>query len=188
MLNQHQKNLLWAGNIWYFGEGMLGPIFAVFTERIGGDVLDVAWAWAIFLAVTGVLIIYVGKYSDRLREKHGREKLMIVGYALNTIFTFAYIFVDTPMELFFVQAGLGIAVAFAAPTWLALYDQYSDNKHDGYMWGLEGGQMRLVQAVAILIGGLLVKYFSFVTLFLIMGCIQLLATIYQAKILYLTKR
>ena len=35
-LNKNLKILLYGGNIWYFAEGMLGPLFAVFTERIGG--------------------------------------------------------------------------------------------------------------------------------------------------------
>ncbi|MFW5719419.1 MAG: hypothetical protein ACOCXT_00120 [Candidatus Dojkabacteria bacterium] len=42
--------LLIAGNIWYFGEGMFGPLLAVFAERIGGDLLDITWVWATLIA------------------------------------------------------------------------------------------------------------------------------------------
>ena len=31
-----------GANIWYFGEGMMGPLFAVFTDRVGGDTLSTA--------------------------------------------------------------------------------------------------------------------------------------------------
>ena len=31
--------LLLGANIWYFGEGMMGPLFAVFAEKVGGDIL-----------------------------------------------------------------------------------------------------------------------------------------------------
>ena len=45
-LTRSLKILLIGANIWYFGEGMMGPLFAVFAEKIGGDILDITWAWA----------------------------------------------------------------------------------------------------------------------------------------------
>lgn len=36
--------LLIASSLWYFSEGLLGPLFAVFSEQIGGDVLDITAA------------------------------------------------------------------------------------------------------------------------------------------------
>lgn len=180
MLKKQEKILLIGSNIWSFADGMLGPLLAVFTSRIGGDILEISWAWAIYLFVTGVMVIVVGKVSDRYYSK---EKLMVVGYALTTVFTFSYIFVKSPMHLFLVQAGLGIALALCNPTWLALYDQYSDKKNDGYIWALSDGQTKMVTAVAILIGGTIVRFSSFTALFVAMGIIQLIATLYQAQIL-----
>src|SRR3990167_2426171 len=115
LLNKNSRILLYGSNIWYFGEGMLGPLFAVFTERIGGDILDISWAWATYLIITGILYIVVGKYID---GKHSKSKVMVFGYALNAIFTFSFLFVSSPWHLFIVQAGLGVAAAMATPTWL----------------------------------------------------------------------
>lgn len=55
-LNKLSRILLLGANIWYFGEGMLGPLLAIFTEKVGGDIMDITWAWAVFLIVTGVLL------------------------------------------------------------------------------------------------------------------------------------
>lgn len=52
-MNSKIKALLYSSNIWYLGEGMLGPLLAIYTERIGGDIFDISWAWAIYLVVTG---------------------------------------------------------------------------------------------------------------------------------------
>jgi len=110
--------------------------------------------------------------------------MMIAGYSLNALFTFSYLLVSTPFHLFLVQAGLGIAAALAIPTWEALYDtNYENKKHEGYVWGLAGGQAQIVTGIAIIIGGLIVNYFSFRILFITMGIIQIIATIYQAQIL-----
>lgn len=184
MLNKHIKVLLYGANLWYLGEGMLGPLIAVFTERVGGDILDISWALAIYLAVTGVVTILVGKFAD---TDDIQKRLMVSGYGLNALFTFCYVFVDSTTSLFFVQAGLGIAYALAAPTWEALYAKHENKKIGGYTWGLAEGESNLVIAGAILIGGLIVAYASFQALFITMACIQLLATLYQSKILFLKK-
>ena len=175
-----EKILLGGASFWWFGEGLFGPLFAIFAGRVGGSVLDITWAWAIYLLVTGVLEVFIGKLSDRI----GHAKLMIAGYALNALFTFSYIFVHTPTGLFIVQAGLGVALALADPTWDALYAKHEDPRRAGYLWGLQHGTEQLITGVSILIGGLIVSYFSFIALFVIMGIIQTIGTIYQAKILY----
>lgn len=180
VLNKKERILLYGGNLWSFGAGMFGPLLAVFTEKIGGSVLDVAWAWAIFLIISGVLYINAGKISD---HKIKKEKIMVTGYVLNAICTFSYLFVQRPMHLFVVQAGLGVANALASPTWMALYAKYEDRKHAGLAWGLAGGEAAILTGIAVIIGGVVVKYFSFDVLFVVMGTMQAIAAIYQSRIL-----
>lgn len=179
MLKQ-AKILLAASNLWYFGEGMLGPLFAVFAERVGGNILDIAWAWATYLIVTGVLTIVVGKFSDKLFTK---EKLLVIGYGLNALFTFSYLLISKPAHLFLVQAGLGVSLALASPTWSSLYSKYEDKKKRGLIWGLASGEANICTGIAIIIGGFIVNFASFSALFITMGCIQLLAFFVEAKIL-----
>jgi predicted MFS family arabinose efflux permease len=175
-----ERNLLISTNIWYFGEGLLGPLLAIFTKSIGGDLLDITWAWAIFLVFTGVLNMVFGYLSD---HKYGKEKLMVAGYFLNAIFTFGYLFIKTTYGLFFIEAGLGVAAALSTATWDALYAKYSDRKTDGSIWGVHEGWAKIITAAAIIMGGLIVNYFSFKALFFIMGIIQTAAAIYQTRIL-----
>lgn len=180
MLSRKGKILLYSSNLWYLGEGMLGPLFAVFAGVVGGNILDITWAWAIYLSVTGILILFIGKLSDGL----SKEKILIAGYGLNTLFTFGYLLVDTPYELFIVQAGLGLAAALSIPTWDALYDHHSGDEKDGFIWGLASGEAYLITAVAVIIGGFVVTRFSFSVLFITMGSIHALATLYQARIFF----
>ncbi len=184
MLNKRGRILLVGSALWYFGEGMLGPLFAVFSQDIGGNVLDVTNAWAVFLVVTGVCTVFVGRIADHFAKRRGREILMIVGYALNAALTFAYLLVSTPAQLFWVQAGLGLAVALSASTWLSLYSHSTLHEQSSSAWSLESGLQKMVDAAAIFIGGYIVTHYSFATLFLIMGCVQTIATIYQARILF----
>lgn len=178
--NRYIKTMLYGGNLWYFGEGMLGPLFAVLAERLGGDILSISWAWAIYLVLAGTLCIVVGEITDKYDNA---EEIMVIGYALNTIFTFGYLFVSTPGHLIIVQAGLGIAAAMATPTWNALYAKHEDRGHGGLQWGFSNGSAQIITGAAIFIGGYIVSLFSFNALFITMGTIQVVATIYQAQIL-----
>ena len=101
-LSKLTKVLLWGANIWFFGEGLLGPLLAVFTEKVGGDILDISWAWAIFLMVTGVCYIITGRLINNKPMKT-KVILMIIGYGLNAIFTFCYLFVSNTEQLFILQ-------------------------------------------------------------------------------------
>ncbi len=182
-MNRYQRALLFSSYMWYFGEGLLGPLYAVFTQRIGGDILELTGAYAFYLVVVGVLEIYVGKLSDH----HSKKYLMTIGYGLNALATFGYLFVDSPLKLFFIQGVLGVAVALATPTWNSLFSIYENKKHAGEEWGLADGVPQLVTSLAVMMGGIIVTYFSFSFLFVLMGIVQIFSTFVLLHMFHLDK-
>ena len=181
-LTKSTKILLIASSLWYFGEGLFGPLFAIYAEKIGGDLLDITWAWAFYLVTTGVFYFIIGKYYNNSPYK---KHVMIAGYALNALLTFCYLFVSNPRELFILQIGLGFAEALSAPIWDALFASNMEDTEDTFHWSLATGHTHFVSGIAIAIGGLIANYISFDALFLTMGIIQVIATLVQAKLLYL---
>jgi len=182
-MRREERILLWGSNLWLLGDGLLGPLFAVFAGEIGGDIFDITAAWAIFMIVTGILTIQVGKFGDKI----GHEYLLFAGYALNTVFTFSFLLIETPAQLFMVQAGLGISLALANPTWYALYDKYSTPNKDGYIWGVASGHGNIATGIAAMAGGYIVTNYSFEVLFITMGIIQAITTILQAQLFFRKK-
>jgi MFS family permease len=172
--------LLKSALIWYFGEGLLGPLLVIFSQKVGGDILNISWAFAVFLLVSGICTIVVGYLSDIF----SKEKICVLGFYLNAMFTFSYLYVDSIYSLLLVQAGIGLATALANPTWDALYSEYQDHSKEGWGWGIEEGLKNVVLSIALLIGGFAITTFSFNTVFIIMGCIQVIAAIYQTRILF----
>ena len=71
----------------------------------------------------------------------------------------------------------------ATPTWNALYAQYEDKRKAGLIWGMAEGQTKVVTGTAIVIGGAIVNWLSFSTLFITMGLIQVFATFYSIQLL-----
>ena len=176
--------LIWSSNIWNFADGLLGPLFAVFSQKIGGNVLDIASAWGTYLIVTGVFVIIVGIFSDRLPKL----PILFTGYLLTAFFTFCYLLVHTPMQLFLVQAGIGFSLALSNPTYFALLGRFtSGNERDGTMWGWADGRDKIATGLAIFVGGLIVSATSFKILFIVMGCLQLVACLYLARLFYVRR-
>lgn len=171
--------LLLASSLWYFSEGLLGPLFAVFTERIGGDVLDITGAWAAYLIASGIAYPVFGHLVNNTRWKF---RVIVIGYALNTVFTFSYLLVSNTTQLLLVQIGLGIAEAISTPSWDAYYATHIERTDDTLAWGIASGHTQFISGIAIAIGGLIAQYVSFDALFLLMGCISLLATLVQARL------
>ena len=177
--------LLLASSLWYFSEGLLGPLFAVFTERIGGDLLDITVAWALYLVASGLAFLAVGRLLNRSRWKF---RMIAVGYTLNTVFTFAYLLVADTLGLLLVQVGLGVAEAVATPSWDAYYASRLADTDDTFAWGIASGHTQLISGVAIAIGGLIANFISFEALFVTMGLISLAATLVQIRLTLLDER
>lgn len=189
-LSKTCRILLLGANIWYFGEGMMGPLFAIFAEKVGGDILDIMWAWTTYLIITGIFYIVVGRFLDRknnVNKVYFKEKVMVAGYSLNALFTFGYLFVKSPLELLGVQAGLGMAEAIGTPAWDSLYARSIVNKTDSYAWGLSTGQSQIVSGIAFAVGGVITHFISFNALFITMGVVQIVAAVVTARLLFVKK-
>lgn len=180
-MNKNALNILIiSNNLWSLAEGMFGPLFAVFADKIGGDIFDITWAWAAYLVARGTVSVLTGKISDKWISK---EKLVVIGFGLHAIFTFSFLLVSNKWELALVQLGLGFATALASPTWYSLFARYSGNNKNGSAWGVVNGLEDYLAAIGIITGGILVAKFGFTGLFVVMGVVQTLATLYQAKML-----
>lgn len=179
MISKKERTLLFANNLWYLSEGMLGPLFGIYCAKFQSSPLDISWIWALYLISVGFVVIGLGYISDFIHK----EKLLVLGYGLQTIFTFCYIFVNTKYQLAFLQLGLGISGGLSTTTWYTLYSRFEDKSHEGLTWGLANGLSSIYTGIALLCGGLIIANSSFEILFLIMSIIQFLATLYVSKLI-----
>lgn len=174
---------MWSSNVWNFADGLLGPLFAVFAQKVGGSVLDIGWAWGIYLVVSGICIIGVGYVSDRLPKL----PILFTGYLLVAALTFCYLLVSTPLQLFVLQAAMGFALALTNPTFYALYATYVRDDKGGAAWGLADGRDKIATGLAVFAGGMIVSTYGFQTLFVVMGLLQLVSTAYIARLFYVAE-
>jgi MFS family permease len=156
-----------------FAESMLVPMYAAFTEKVGGSILDAGVAFAVFSIATGLVVILVG--TRPWFQTHVRV-FLIVGLLVSTMCNVSYVFVANRWQLFGAQTLAGLATGLIEPAWDALFTD--DIEHwPARHWSIWAGGTHLVGGAAALIGGLAVAYFSFRALFLSMAFVDAIATV-----------
>jgi len=145
--------------------GMIGPIYAIFVQNIGGDVLDVGWAYFTFTFTSGVILYLISRWENKVLYK---EKLVFIGYLINALGCLLYYFTDTKIMLFIVQAVLGIGIAVLSPAFDSLYSHFVKSDEEASDWGAWEAMGYIVAAIAAILGSLIVDAYGFRPLFLIM--------------------
>lgn len=154
---------------------MLGPIYALFVEKVGGDLMDASIAGGIFALVAGITTLISGKYSDRVKEN---ELIVVVGYAIMGFGFLLYFWVSSVFFLFVVQAIIGLGEAIYSPAFDAVYSKHLDGHKSGTQWGAWESMNYFTAAVGAIAGGGLVTFFGFQTLFILMATLCFSSAIY----------
>ncbi len=156
-----------------FSESMLVPMYAVFTEKVGGSILDAGIAYSVFSIATGLVIALLG--TRDVFERHTR-RFLIVGFLGSVICDVGFIFVQNRWQLFGVQVVAGLASGLIEPAWDALFSdgiEESAAKH----WSIWAGGTHLLAGLAAVVGGVVVSLSSFTVLFITMAVIDMVAVL-----------
>ena len=184
-MQRELKILLSSYALFGLAAGMFGPIYAVFVEQIGGDLLTAGAAYAAFSFAAGILIFIISRWEDHVKHK---EKLVVVGYFVMTLGYLGYIMIRTPLDLFVVQAVLGVGNAILSPAWDAIYSKRLDKGRYASEWGIWESMNYIVIALAALIGGFLANVFGFRFIFVIMFILSFFGFLISLLFLYGKKK
>ncbi len=175
LFNKALRALLITNGMILIAAAMLGPIYALFVEEIGGDLLDASIAGAIFALTAGFVTLISGRLSDKIRHS---EFVVILGYVLIGTGFFMYQFVDSIMFLFAIQILIGFGEAIYSPAFDKLYSAHLDKGKSGTQWGAWEGMNYFTAAFGALVGGLIVTRFGFDAIFIIMAALSYISASY----------
>jgi MFS family permease len=175
LFNKALRILLVTNGLILIAGAMLGPIYALFVESLGGSLLDASMAGAIFALAAGLMSLISGKFSDRIKES---ELVVVFGYTLIGIGFLLYNFVSSIWFLFVVQVIIGFGGAIYAPVFDAIYSKHLDKGKEGKEWGAWESMNYFTAAAGAILGGLIVTYFGFNAIFTIMAVLCFLSAIY----------
>lgn len=172
MRNKGLKVLFQANGIFIFGTSLLGPLYAVYVERIVSTPVAISASSAAFLIASTLFTLLIAQFGDRMREK---EYLLMAGFLVRAIAWLAYIFVANMPMLLFVQVLLGLGEALGSPSFNALFARHLDHGEtvrDYSSWSIFHS---LISAVGVVAGGFIATYFGFVPVFIIMAAFALIS-------------
>ena len=179
-MNIKLRLLLFASVFGNFGSALFGPIYAFFVQEIGGNIIVASVSFAIYTLVFALLTTFMGRLED---TKFNREKMVFIGYLILSISNLLFIFVQKPLDLYLLQALMGIGVAIVAPAWEALYSLALDKGKESSEWSYWNASIGIAASVAALLGGVIVSYYGFKTLFIIMSAFHFISTLIASSLL-----
>jgi DHA1 family multidrug resistance protein-like MFS transporter len=159
--------------------GLLGPIFALFVEDfiVGGNEAVAGVAAAIFLFTKSIMQIPVAHVIDKIKGEKDDFWFMFIFSCLAALVPLAYLFIDTPMQLYIVQFFLGLFVAFTFPTYMAMFTRHIDKKKEGTEWGIYFTLVDLTSAAFAAVGGYMAAAEGFNTLIIVVVVLSLFGSL-----------
>lgn len=179
LFNRSIRILLATNSIILIAGAMFGPIYAVFVQRIGGDLLDASFAFGAYYFAAGVTTFISGRYADKLKEN---ELIVVFGYIVMALGFLGYIFVNSIWALLVVQVVIGMGEAIYSPAFDALYSKHLDGRKSGRAWGAWESINYFTTMVGAVVGGLIVTYLGFNAMFIVMGLISFFSAIYILRL------
>ncbi len=159
--------------------GLLGPIYAIYVQGIGGDILDAGIAWSIFMIISGLGIMVSGKIQNTSTKL---SRILMYGYLIRAAAFAGYIFVSTTLHLFLVQAVLGFALIINAPATYSFYTKHVEKGKFASQWSAWESVWYIAQGCAAIIGAVIAKYLGFATLFGAMAILSLISALMALKL------
>jgi len=171
--------LIIADLVQYGALGLIGPIFAVFIIQFidGGSVEVAGVAAAVFLITKSIFQIPAATLMDKIRGDKDDYWFLIGSMFVVNLVPLSYLFISTPLELYIAEFILGIAMAFAFPSLMALFTRYTEKERAGTTWGVYYTLIDISSAVAAAIGGVLAATIGFEKVIIAVTIIGLIGTL-----------
>lgn len=173
--------------------GLFGPIFALFIalKITGGDNAKAAevagFSAMVYWIIKSIAQIPIGKYLDKNHGEKDDFWFMFLGHVVTCVVPFGFLFSTSSWHIYFLQIINAIGMAMIIPPWYAILGKHVDKGMEAYEWGLSSTVLGIATGITGAVGGLMVAYYGFGSIFIFAGTINILAAVlllYTKKDLY----
>lgn len=172
MVNKTLRALFITNGIFVLGANLLGPLYGLYVERIGGSVVQVSFAWAILMASTTLTYLCLTKFSKVINKP---STLLALGFLIRAFVWLSYSLNNNLAVFFALQLILGIGEAMGTLGFDVIFAEHLDKQRhvlDYAEWKL---MENIILVAATLSGGFIVKLYGFTTLFVVMSGMAILS-------------
>lgn len=174
--NRPLRILLFTNSLILVAGGLLGPIYALFVNEIGGDLLDAGVTGAVFALAAGITVLVAGQYCDRAKCP---AHIVAFGYCVMGMGYILFLLVQSMPSLLFVQMVIGLGEAIYVSSFDALYSRHLDGNKEGMQWGAWEAMNYFSLAFGAVAGGFLARQYGFDVLFVIMALLCFASATYM---------
>lgn len=155
-------------------------IFTLFAlDHIkGASVTDVGLSSLVFLVVSAILNVPLGKVMDRIKGYVDETYVLTASSLVRGVALILLSMSTTLWQLYLLQAVLGIARSMNYVSWRILFSKYLDAKHAGEQWSIYDSVIAVGLGVAALIGGWMGDHYPFSFVVFVAGVVTLIGGIF----------
>jgi MFS family permease len=162
------------------GASLFAPVMAIFImgNIQGANIATAGFAIAIYSIVKSIVQIPTAKRIDQKKGEKDDFYVMMTGALCGTLFIFSLIFISEVWQLYILEILSGIADGLLMAAYYGIFSRHVDVDSQGFEWSLFSvWGLTISTAIGGAVGGLLIKSFGFITVFLAAGTLCALATI-----------
>lgn len=178
-LNSSLQILIATNAVFVFAMGLFLPFYAVFVQKIGGNIAFAGLSWGLFQIVCGILTFWLADMQIHVKEQ---ELILALSYFLRSVVFASYAFMSSWQQLLITQILWGVAAALSAPVFDGTYAKHTSEGSSVLQWGSWEGIAAIAAGLAALVGGVLIESFGFVSIFISMSVISFFLGIYIWKL------
>jgi len=159
------------------GWGLIDPVFSVFIIQrvVGGTLLTVGIAAAIYWILRSVLQIPIARQLDRVPGEHDDFMALVGGLLLIGLSAIAMCWVTTVWELYAIHAVHAVAFALYYASWPTIFSRHLDKDSIALDWSLDSAVSGIGAGVTGFLGGVIAGTLGYDVVFVSAGILAFVA-------------
>jgi MFS family permease len=159
------------------GWGLIDPVFSVFIIQrvIGGTLMTVGIAAAIYWILRSILQIPIANYLDSIPGEHDDFMALVGGLLLVGISAIAMCWVTEVWELYVIHAIQAVAFALYYASWPTIYSRHLDKDAISLDWSLDSAVSGVGAGVTGFLGGVIAGTLGYNVVFVSAGILAFVA-------------
>ncbi len=178
-MHRNVRLLLGSSIFIHMGLNILAPVYAIYVQQIGGQLIDASFSIGFYALLRGILYFVFAKFKDRHLP---HRPILFSGYLIYALAYLAYTAIDAPIYLFVIQGWLALADTILNPSWSAVIATSLQTGEERKTYSMFYGYRSIFEGLGAFIGGIGIALLGFTWTFLLMAVFALCAALLSLAI------
>lgn len=165
-MHRNVRLLLGSSIFIHMGLNILAPVYAIYVQRIGGQLIDASFSIGFYALLRGILYFVFAKLNDRHLP---HRPILFGGYMMYAVAYLAYIIIDAPIWLFVIQGWLALADTILNPSWSTVIATSLKTGEERATYAQFYGYRSIFEALGAFLGGIAIVGIGFSWTFALMA-------------------